>query len=228
MRWFVWVSLAVLMLGGVVSPRMSASNGHEHGSAAATMRLKPPNFTDKRMVAGMTDAYWFWRVSEGGVTVQPFMARGSVMPAYKDLLSVEERWAVIAYQHTLSGHTGPHIATEHPELRPRHAAVAHEGAAHQVTVLPEVPASRWVTRDHRWQPRGPWNWAIPRELPGLYREFNGIDFGHAHLAETLLRTQDPAQVERARLEILDFIFNAPAVPPDEEQVAPTFARMVWE
>ena len=88
--------------------------------------------------------------------------------------------------------------------------------------------AQWVTRDHRWQPRGPWNWAVARELPQLFREFNGIDFGHAHLAETLLRTQDPDQVERARLEVLDFIFSAPAVPPDEEQVAPTLTRLVWE
>src|SRR5262249_347221 len=88
--------------------------------------------------------------------------------------------------------------------------------------------AQWVTRDHRWQPRGPWNWAVPRELPQLFREFNGIDFGHAHLAETLLRTQEPEQVERARLEVLDFIFSSPAVPPDEEQVAPTLTRLVWE
>lgn len=45
--------------------------------------------------------------------------------------------------------------------------------------------AQWVTRDHRWPPRGAWNWALPNELPKLYREFNGIDFGHAHLAETL-------------------------------------------
>jgi hypothetical protein len=89
-------------------------------------------------------------------------------------------------------------------------------------------AAQWVTRDHRWPPRGPWTRALPRELPQLYREFNGIDFGHAHLAETLLRTQDPERVERARLDVLDFIFSAPAVPPDEEQVAPTLARLIWE
>lgn len=71
--------------------------------------------------------------------------------------------------------------------------------------LPRELRGQWMTRDHRWQPRGPWNWAIPRELPQLFREFNGIDFGHAHLAETLLRTQDPEPVERARVEILDFI-----------------------
>ncbi|MFZ5997287.1 MAG: hypothetical protein ACOYW7_07360 [Nitrospirota bacterium] len=87
---------------------------------------------------------------------------------------------------------------------------------------------QWTTRDHRWAPRGPWTWALQRELPQLYREFNGIDFGHAHLAETLLNTQDALKVEKARLEVLDFIFSSPSVPPDEEQIAPTLTRMVWE
>jgi hypothetical protein len=108
----------------------------------------------------------------------------------------------------------------------RLASFALVGLALALQVSPV--AGQWVTRDHRWQPRGPWNWAVPRQLPQLFREFNGIDFGHAHLAETLLRTQDPAQVETARLEILDFIFGSPRVPPDEEQIAPTFVRMVWE
>lgn len=88
--------------------------------------------------------------------------------------------------------------------------------------------AQWVTRDHRQGTRGPWMWALPRELPELYREFNGIDFGHAHIAETLLHTRDAAEVEEARLEVLDFIFSSPRVPPDEEQIAPTFVRMSWE
>ena len=101
--------------------------------------------------------------------------------------------------------------------------------AASVVLAAAVPAvAQWVTRDHRWPPRGAWNRAIPREHPQLYREFNGIDFGHAHLAETLLRTQDEQRVEQARLEVLDFIFGSPSVPPDEEQVAPTLVRMVWE
>src|SRR5207302_8806114 len=56
----------------------------------------------------------------------------------------------------------------------------------------------------------------------------GIDFGHASLAVTLLPTQDPQEVERARLEVLDFIFSSPSVPPDEEMIAPTLTRMIWE
>ncbi|HEV8306734.1 MAG TPA: hypothetical protein VGW35_03640 [Methylomirabilota bacterium] len=106
--------------------------------------------------------------------------------------------------------------------------VALSGAAATILLGVLPVTGQWVTRDHRWPPRGPWNWAVPRELPQLFREFNGIDFGHAHLAETLLRTQNSEEVERARLEVLDFIFSSPAVPPDEEQVAPTLTRMVWE
>ena len=87
---------------------------------------------------------------------------------------------------------------------------------------------QWVTRDERWPPRGPWLWAVYRELPQFYSELNGIDFGHAYLAETLLHTQDPQQVERARQDVLDFIFSAPSVPPDEEMIAPTLTRMIWE
>lgn len=87
---------------------------------------------------------------------------------------------------------------------------------------------QWVTRDARWQPRGPWKYALMRDLSQLYREFNGIDFGHAHLGETLLKTQDQQQVEKARLEVLDFIFSSPPVPPDEEQISPTLYRMAWE
>ncbi|HWP90662.1 MAG TPA: hypothetical protein VNN20_00480 [Thermodesulfobacteriota bacterium] len=87
---------------------------------------------------------------------------------------------------------------------------------------------QWVKRDHRWQLRGPWNWSLSRELPQLFREFNGIDFGHARAALALLKTQDPHQIEKARLEVLNFIFSSPSVAPDEVQIAPTFAEMAWE
>jgi hypothetical protein len=75
--------------------------------------------------------------------------------------------------------------------------------------------------------RGPWNWSIARHLPELHREFNGIDFGHAHLAETLLQTNDATAIEQARLDILTFIESKPAFPPDEAFIAPTFYRLAW-
>jgi Cu/Ag efflux protein CusF len=47
---------------------------------------------------GDGDAYLFWRVSEGG-QVEPYKSMQSVMPAYKDFLSEDQRWDVLAYVH---------------------------------------------------------------------------------------------------------------------------------
>lgn len=102
------------------------ANGNGRGSASAGLALKPADLTDSRMVAQMPGDYWVWRVSEGGL-VEPFRALGSAMPAWKGDLSLRDRWAVIAYAHTLSGHRGPHVTSEHPELRPKPKLVTGEG-----------------------------------------------------------------------------------------------------
>src|SRR5262245_5026452 len=220
----IWTDTATLARGRVLyDTKCAVCHGVEgagDGPAAAGLPLKPPSLRDGRMVAQMTATYWFWRVSEGEA-VEPYASRGSAMPAYRNDLSVDDRWAVIAYQHSLSGHAGDHVATEHPQLMEGSARLHPDARG-------EALGSQWVTRDHRWQPRGSWKYAVMSALPQLYREFNGIDFGHAHLAETLLKTQNRERVEKARVEVLDFIFSAPTVPPDEEQVAPTFNRMAWE
>jgi len=88
--------------------------GDGKGPAGLALPLKPPDFRDKDGVAEMRDNYWFWRVSEGG-QVEPFKSKGSAMPPWKGELSVEDRWAVMAYQHTYSGHSGPHVPWEHPD-----------------------------------------------------------------------------------------------------------------
>lgn len=101
--------------------------GDGRGPGAANLPVKPADFTDAKMVAEMPSNYWVWRVAEGGL-VEPFRSRGSTMPAWKGELSMNDRWAVIAYSHTLSGHRGPHEAREHPELGPRPKLVTGEGA----------------------------------------------------------------------------------------------------
>lgn len=117
-------------------------NGDGKGPGAANLPLKPADLTDGKMVAEMAGSYWLWRVSEGGL-VEPFRSKGSVMPAWKGELSLSDRWAVIAYAHTLSGHTGPHVASEHPELGPRPRLVTGEG-----TVVAVHPEKQQIVLEH--------------------------------------------------------------------------------
>ena len=117
-------------------------NGDGKGPAAASLTLKPGDFTDRKMVAEMAGNYWVWRVSEGGL-VEPFKSKGSAMPAWKNELSMDDRWAVIAYAHTLSGHHGPHIASEHPQLKPKPRTVIGEG-----TVVSLRPDRQQVVVEH--------------------------------------------------------------------------------
>lgn len=51
-----------------------------------------PGMTHAEAMGGLNlDAYTFWAVSEGGA------AMGSAMPAYKSLLSEQERWQILLY-----------------------------------------------------------------------------------------------------------------------------------
>ncbi len=115
----VWTDPAQIARGrAIYGARCAVCHGDAgdgKGPAGAVLPLKPPDFRDHDAVAEMRDNYWFWRVSEGG-QVEPFKGRGSAMPPWKGALSIEDRWAVMAYQHTFSGHQGPHVPWEHPEM----------------------------------------------------------------------------------------------------------------
>src|SRR2546428_474273 len=114
----VWTDQAMIARGkDIYTTRCAVCHGDAgdgKGPAGLALPLKPSDFRDRDGVAEMRDNYWFWRVSEGG-QVEPFKGKGSAMPPWKGQLSVEERWAVMAYQHTFSGHQGPHVPWEHPE-----------------------------------------------------------------------------------------------------------------
>ena len=116
--------------------------GDGKGPGAANLPLKPADLTDGKMVAEMAGNYWLWRVSEGGL-VEPFKSKGSAMPAWKGELPMNDRWAVIAYAHTLSGHKGPHVASEHPELKPKPKLVTGEG-----TVVSLRPDKQQIVLEH--------------------------------------------------------------------------------
>jgi mono/diheme cytochrome c family protein len=115
----LWTDAAAIARGKeIYTTRCAVCHGDEgdgKGPAGAVLPLKPPDLRDRDAIDEMRDNFWFWRVSEGGA-VEPYKSRGSAMPAWKTELSVADRWAVIAYQHSFSGHKGPHVPWEHPSM----------------------------------------------------------------------------------------------------------------
>lgn len=76
------------------------ADGQGTGPIAQALSHPPADLTNNFHTSpGNGDAYLFWRVSEGG-TVEPFKSQDSAMPAFKNVLSVSERWDVLAYVHT--------------------------------------------------------------------------------------------------------------------------------
>jgi mono/diheme cytochrome c family protein len=57
------------------------------GPGARTIKVKPANFTDKKLMSAETDGSLFWKMSEG---------RGP-MPPWKETLSDKERWQLVNY-----------------------------------------------------------------------------------------------------------------------------------
>lgn len=142
----VWTDPKMLARGREIYTARCAlchgQRGDGTGPGAANLSPKPGDLTDAKMVAEMPGSYWVWRVSEGGL-VEPFKSKGSAMPAWKTELSLQERWAVIAYAHTLSGHHGPHDASQHPEFTPQPKVVSGEG-----TVIALRPDKQQIVVDH--------------------------------------------------------------------------------
>ena len=142
----VWTDPKMLAKGKEIFTAKCAlchgEKGDGKGPGSVNLPLKPADLTDAKMVAEMPGNFWVWRVSEGGL-VEPFKSKGSMMPAWKGELSMQDRWAVIAYAHTLSGHRGPHVASEHPELRPKPKFVTGEGI-----VVALAPQKQQIVVDH--------------------------------------------------------------------------------
>ena len=90
--------------------------------------------------------------------------------------------------------------------------------------------AQFEPRDKRFYERAVWNFALRENIPDLDIEFNGVDYGHSHLYETLLRTGGknvPAIEEDARRQTLRFIASRPVLPPNEEAIAPNYMKLAW-
>ncbi len=67
------------------------------GDGPAGSALDPKPAALNNLGADKSDAYLFWRISEGGM-MEPY---NSSMPAFKGVLSEEQIWQTIAFIHTL-------------------------------------------------------------------------------------------------------------------------------
>lgn len=69
----------------------------EEGRSPRAVFFQPPapDFTSPRY-ARKDPAYLFWRISQGK-TVEPYLSRGSVMPAWGPYFSAEQIWQLVAY-----------------------------------------------------------------------------------------------------------------------------------
>ena len=114
------------------------ADGKGTGPVAKGLPHPPADLTHHfHRAPGDGDAYLFWRVSEGG-QVEPFKSSQSTMPAYKTVLSDDQRWDVLAYVHA-QFHKGflPTSATPLP------MSVTGEG-----TVIAVVPANQQLVVEH--------------------------------------------------------------------------------
>lgn len=69
--------------------------GEGDGPASGGLEPPPQNLAVRQ--SNLSDAYLFWRISEGGL-MNPF---NSLMPGWKGLLSEKRIWQVISYLRTL-------------------------------------------------------------------------------------------------------------------------------
>jgi mono/diheme cytochrome c family protein len=114
------------------------ADGKGTGPVAKALPHPPADLTHHfHWEPGDGDAYLFWRVSEGG-QVEPFKSSQSSMPAFKAVLSEDQRWDVLAYVHA-EFHKGFQNAPP-PTLPP---SVTGQG-----TVIAVVPASQQLVVEH--------------------------------------------------------------------------------
>ena len=78
-----------------------------HGASGKPKLVGARDFREAPRITKFSDSFWFSRVSEGVPETK--------MPAWKDLLTEEQRWAVMAYEHQYS-HEGKADAHAHPEV----------------------------------------------------------------------------------------------------------------
>ena len=79
-----------------------------HGKDGKPKKRGVKNMSSAKTFNRYSDSFWFWRISEGVPKTK--------MKPWKDILTEEQRWQVMAYEHNFS-HGGKTEVHEHPEIQ---------------------------------------------------------------------------------------------------------------
>lgn len=78
---------------GKINPAVNCARCHGSDGKPTKLGKGAPDLSDPAVSKKHSDTHWFWRISE--------KKAGTTMPSYKDKLTEEQRWQVIAYLRTL-------------------------------------------------------------------------------------------------------------------------------
>jgi hypothetical protein len=73
-------------------------SGQGDGPAAAALDPMPASLADGAMMGELSDAYVFWRITEGGIN-EPF---NSAMPPWGEVFTETQRWQLVSFVRTLA------------------------------------------------------------------------------------------------------------------------------
>ncbi|HEX5646186.1 MAG TPA: cytochrome c [Nitrospira sp.] len=90
---------------GEANPQINCASCH--GKDGKPVKKGARDLRDPKNATRFSDSYWFWRVSEGVPKTK--------MKAWKSMLSEQQIWQVIAYQHQFSHDGKP---SEHNDYKP--------------------------------------------------------------------------------------------------------------
>ena len=84
------------------------------GRFATALTLSPRQLTDPMFLPTHPEGYVFWRIAKGGWVLPTLMEPwNSAMPAFEDILTEDEIWAVVLFLYEAQGFTpGPWMWTE--------------------------------------------------------------------------------------------------------------------
>lgn len=90
---------------GEVNPLINC--GSCHGKDGKPVKKGARDLRDQANTGRFSDSFWFWRISEGVPKTK--------MKAWKSMLSEEQIWQVLAYEHQFSHNGKP---SEHTDYKP--------------------------------------------------------------------------------------------------------------